>query len=206
MSFTWNELAGLGLIKFLKDPELVLYFLKILKPLRRDFVEEEAREWHESLRVSKEDRWKSVAELSRARKFSQMNSSVPITCKLPFDGGMWRNSCLLLKSIHYFRKGFLKFPGSCRTQHLDGYEEEMSYKQKINTVTLMLGDTITSREFRNEWNLSDIREALEDFVLFEDTDHAYSGDPELEAEEKPFIIVEKFRINGEDKPIMQIIN
>ena len=203
MSFTWNELAGLGLIKFLKDPELVLYFLKILKPLRRDFVEGEAREWHESLRVSKEDRWKSVAELSRARKFSQMNPSVPITCKLPFDGGMWRNSCLLVKSIHYFRKGFLKrFP---RTERLDGYEEEMSYKQKINTVTLMMGDTIKSQNFRNQWNLSDIREALSDFVLFEDTDHAYSGDPDLE-EEKPFIIVEKIRINGEDKPIMQIIN
>ena len=204
--FTWNENVALSLIHVLRDPGLIIYFMSLLKPMRREFVEEEAREWHESLRVSKEDRWKSVSDLSKARKFSRMNPSVPITCKLPFDGGMWRNSCLLLKSIHYFRKGFLKFPGGALTQRLDGYEEEMSYKQKINTVTLMLGDTITSQDFRNQWNLSDIREALEDFVIFEDTDHAYSGDPDLEAEEKPFIIVEKIRIDGEEKPIMNIIN
>ncbi|MAD57812.1 MAG: hypothetical protein CMK44_04465 [Porticoccus sp.] len=202
--FTWIELVSLGLIDILKDPELVIYFVKILKPIRRDFVEEEAREWHESLRISKEDRWKSVAELSRARKFSLMNSSVPITCKLPFDGGMWRNSCLLLKSIHYFRNGFLKFPGSCRTERLDGEEEEMSYKQKINTVTLMLGDTLTSQNFRDGLDIQQIREALADFILFDDDDPPVGT--YLENEEKPFIIVEKFRINGEDKPIMSIIN
>jgi len=204
--FSWNENVAISLIHVLRDPELIIYFVSLLKPMRREFVEEEAREWHESLRVSKEDRWKSVAELSRARKFSLMNSSVPITCKLPFDGGMWRNSCLLLKSIHYFREGFLKFPGEARTHLLHlGYEKEMSYKQKINTVTLMLSDTSKGRDFRNQWSLSDIREALEDFVLFEDTEHAYSDDPDLE-EEIPFIIVEKFRINGEYKPIMEIIN
>ena len=97
-----------------------------------------------------------------------------------------------LKSIHYFRNGFLKFPGSCRTERLDGYEEDMSYKQKINTVNLMLGSTITSQDFRDQWGIQVIREALADFILFE--------------EEEPFIIVEKFRINGEDKPIMNIIN
>jgi len=204
--FTWNELVALGLINTFKDPELVIYFMSILKPLRRNFVEEEARDWHQSLRINKEDRWKNVEILKKERKFSMMNSSVPITCTLPFDGDMWRRSCLLLKSIHYFRKGFLKYPGSCRTERLDGEEEEMSYKQKINTVILMLGDTLTSQDFRNQWNLSDIREAMEDFILFEDTDHAYSGDPDLEATEKPFIIVEKFRINGKDKPIMNIIN
>jgi hypothetical protein len=189
---TWIELVSLGLIDILRDPQLVIYFVDILKPIRRNFVEEEAREFHESLRISKEDRWKSVAELSRERKFSLINSSVPITCKLPFDGGMWKNSCSLLKSIHYFRNGFLKIPGSCRTERLDGYEEDMSYKQKINTVNLMLGSTITSQDFRDQWGIQAIREALADFILFE--------------EEEPFIIVEKFRINGEDKPIMNIIN
>jgi hypothetical protein len=43
MSFTWNELVGLGIIKFLRDPELVLYFLKILGPRRRDFLDDEYR-------------------------------------------------------------------------------------------------------------------------------------------------------------------
>jgi hypothetical protein len=201
--FTWIELVSLGIIDIIKDPQLVIYFLEVLKPIRRGFIEEEAREWHESLRISKEDRWKSVAELSRERKFSLMNSSVPITCKLPFDGGMWRNSCLLLKSIHYFRDGFLKFPGSGRSERLDGYEEEMSYKQKINTVNLMLGSTITSQDFRNQWSIQAIREALADFILFEEDEPVGTY---LENEEVPFIIVEKFRINGEDKPIMNVIN
>jgi hypothetical protein len=43
MSFTWNELVGLGIIQFLQDPELVLYFLKILGPRRRDFLDDEYR-------------------------------------------------------------------------------------------------------------------------------------------------------------------
>ena len=193
--FSWNENVAISLIHLLRDPELIIYFMSLLKPMRREFVEEEAREWHESLRVSKEDRWKSVSELSKARKFSLMNSSVPITCKLPFDGGMWRNSCALLKSILYFRYGFLKFS-----------QGEISYSKKVHTVNLILGDTPTSQNFRNQWNCSDIREALMDFILFEDTDHAYQGYPELEDEEKPFIFVEKTRIDGEDKPIMNIIN
>ena len=61
--FTWNELSALGLIRILKDPELVIYFMKTLKPLRRELVEKESREWHQSLRINQEDRWKSIAEL-----------------------------------------------------------------------------------------------------------------------------------------------
>ena len=53
--FAWNELVTIGLINILKDPELVRYFMSILKPLRRDIVEEGAREWHQSLRIKKED-------------------------------------------------------------------------------------------------------------------------------------------------------
>lgn len=43
MSFTWNELVGLGIIKFIQDPELLLYFLNILGPMRRDFLDDEYR-------------------------------------------------------------------------------------------------------------------------------------------------------------------
>jgi hypothetical protein len=203
--FTWNELVAMGLINTFKDPELVIYFMSILKPMRRDYIEEEAREWHQSLRITQEERWKRIADLSKRRKFHQMNASVPITCKLPFDGGMWRNSCLLLKSIHYFREGFLK----CRrefSENLEDYKKEMSYCQKIHTVNLILGDTTISQNFRYQWSREDIREALEDFILFEETDNAY--DPELQVrleEEKPFVIVEKLRINGDLKPIMDII-
>ena len=207
--FSWNETVAIAMIGVLRDPELIIYFMSILKPKRRDYIEDEARIWHESLRVSKEERWKNVSDLSKARKFRKfdpMNSSVPITCKLPFDGEMWRNSCSLLKSILYFRKGFLKFPGEARTHRLDGYEEEMSYKQKINTVNLILGETITSQKFRDQWSFNDIMAALRDFIIYEDTDHAYQGDWILESEEKPFIIVEEELDNGEYQPIMNIIN
>ena len=111
--FTWEETVAISLISILGDPELVIYFLSILKPLRREYLEEEAREWHKSLRVSQEDRWKRIADLSKRRKFSQMNASVPITCTLPFDGGMWRNSRELLRMIRYFRPGFIR----CNTYH-----------------------------------------------------------------------------------------
>ena len=106
--FTWNETVAISLISIFGDPELVIYFMSILKPMRRDFVEEEARVWHRSLRISKEERWKKVAELSMRRKFSQMNASVPVTCTLPFDGGMWRNSRELLKMVRYFREYFIR--------------------------------------------------------------------------------------------------
>ena len=100
--FTWNENVALCLVSLLGDPGLVIYFMGILKPMRRDYVEKEAREWHESLRITQEERWLRVAELRNKKRFTEMNGSVPITCTLPFDGGMWRNSRDLLKMIHYF--------------------------------------------------------------------------------------------------------
>jgi len=192
--FTWNELSALGLIRILKDPELVIYFMKTLKPLRRELVEKESREWHQSLRINQEDRWKSIAELSQKRKYHGMNASVPITCTLPFDGGMWRNSRLLLRSIRYFRRSFIKCPGC-----LDGQDElaepfpvppdEMEIPQKIKTVNLMLGDTKKSKDFRGGWGVLDIQEALEDFILFEEdsSEEEYSDDQD---EDKPYILVE----------------
>ena len=148
--FAWNELVAIGLIKKLRDPELVRYFMSILKPLRRDMVEEEAREWHQSLRTNQEDRWNRMAELSQKRKYQEMNSAVPITCTLPFDGGMWRSSRLLLRSIRYFRRGFIKCPcftdkmeefALHRYYHGNGPPDEMEIPQKIKIVNLMLGDT-----------------------------------------------------------------
>ena len=203
--FTWNELSALGLIRVLKDPELVIYFMKILKPLRRDLVDEEAREWHQSLRTNQEDRWKRVAELSQKRKYQAMNAAVPITCTLPFDGGMWRNSRLLLRSIRYFRRGFIKCPcwidkleefSLHRYYHGPSWPDEMEIPQKINTVNLMLGDTEKSKCFRGGWGVSDIQEALEDFILFDEdceeerSDDEYSSDEEVEEQEKPYILVE----------------
>ena len=160
--FTWNETVAISLISILRDPELVIYFMSILKPMRRDFVEEEAREWHRSLRISKEERWKKVAELSRRRKFSQMNSSVPVTCTLPFDGGMWRNSRELLKMVRYFRENFI------RSQiHRVGYfTKEESVSNKIKIVNLLKEDTIRGNVFRSIYSMSMVDEALNDLISF----------------------------------------
>ena len=43
MPFSWNELVGLGIIKHLLDPEVVIYFMRILKPMRRDHLDDESR-------------------------------------------------------------------------------------------------------------------------------------------------------------------
>ena len=46
MSFTWNELVCHGLLKEIGEREVVLQLMRFVKPMRRDFLEEEAREYH----------------------------------------------------------------------------------------------------------------------------------------------------------------
>ena len=162
--FTWNETVAICLISILRDPELVLYFMSILKPMRRDFIEEEARAWHRSLRVSKEERWKKVAELSMGRKFSQMNSSVPVTCTLPFDGGMWRNSRELLKMIRYFRENFIR--SQIHSEGNYNFTKEESVSNKIKIVNLLKEDSIRGSIFRSIYSMSMIDEALNDLISF----------------------------------------
>tara|TARA_B100000405_G_C16637679_1_gene393729 strand:- start:69 stop:818 length:750 start_codon:yes stop_codon:yes gene_type:complete len=219
--FSWNRLVSIGLIKYLKDPELVIYFFKILKPLRRDLIEEEARKWHISLRTTQQERWKRIAELSQKRKYHAMNASVPITCTLPFDGGMWRRSRTLLKSIRYFRKGFIKRP--CWTTNMPEFEllhyhngppppEEMENSEKISTVNLMFGDTERSKTFFSEWRIEYIQDAFEDFRVIDDDEEAERSDDESSEEDeeeqsldKPYIFVEKIEIDGKESVIMNIM-
>lgn len=184
--FTWNENVAISLISILRDPELVIYFVSILKPMRRKFIEEEAREWHQSLRITQEERWKRVAELSMKRKFSHMNAAVPITCTLPFDGGMWRNSRNLLKMIRYFRPGFIrKGPSS---------DLDETIKKKIEAVNLLVGESLESNVFRSQYSLYDADEALGDLIHLED-------DPEIHYDELPYMI-----LLGNVVEVMQIIN
>ena len=165
-SFTWDQEVALCLIQFLQDPELVRYFLAILRPRRRDLLEDEAREFHDSLRMTKEGRWKEVAELSQKRKFYAMNASVPISCTLPFDGGMWRNSCMLLRSVKYFQHNFIR-----EMVPIPEFEEHsmlhvnQNLSDKINTVNLMLEEGVCGEIFRNSWSKKDIEEALSDFEI-----------------------------------------
>ena len=214
--FTWNETAALCLISALRDPELVIYFMSFLKPMRRKFVEDEAREWHQSLRLSQEERWKKIADLSKRRKFSEMNASVPITCTLPFDGGMWRNSKDLLKMIRYFREGFIR-------KELDERStEEQSNSVKIKIINLLKEESVRASMFRSVASISMVDEALGDLVLF--TNGNYDSDTEnsedIEWEQLPYLILSadidniyKYSKNykkpfvlGSEFPLIEIMN
>ena len=216
--FTWNETVALCLISSLRDPELVIYFMSILKPMRRKFVEDEAREWHQSLRISQEERWKRIADLSKRRKFSAMNASVPITCTLPFDGGMWRNSKDLLKMIRYFREGFIR-------KELDRIStEEESNSVKIKIVNLLKEESVRASMFRSVASISMIDEALGDLILFTngtyDSDTEQSNTEDIEWEQLPYLILStdidniyKYSKNykkpfvlGSEFPLIEIMN
>ena len=169
--FSWYETVGLSMISILKDPQLVLYFLSILRPMRRDFLEEEAREWHSSLRLKQEDRWAKLKELSMKRKFNQMNMSVPVSCTLPFDGGMWRNSQNMLKMIRYFRGDFIK--KRIYTQIEGDWDSEVwadiraNIREKVKIVNKAFHkDQLCAEGYLSSFSRLDMEEALNDYTTF----------------------------------------
>ena len=175
--------------------DIAEYMIKQIKDVHKNHVLDEAREWHQSLRINQQERWKKVADLSRRRKFSQMNASVPITCTLPFDGGMWRNSRNLLKMIRYFREGFIR-------KDNDGFSENEEVSKKIKIVNLLKEDSVRANVFRLETSNRIVDEALEDFILFTSGHYNYlepdipplqeieeEEEEELEWEELPYIVV-----------------
>ena len=81
---SWSEEVALILLNFLEEPELIRYLLTIAKPIHFRYLFKEAKLFHDSLRVTRLDRWKKTKELCKLRKFNQMNPLVPVTCTLPF--------------------------------------------------------------------------------------------------------------------------
>ena len=185
--FIWKELVAMGLLDRLSDPGLVIHVMGIVKPLRRDFLEEEAREFHVGQRIDKEERWKKTKDLSKARKFSHMNACVPITCTLPFDGGMWRRSCELLKSMRLFRETFLREETRGDAFLRDGPERDQRISGKIKTVNLLLSDTSEGIDFRRGWTPVEIKEALNDLEIFNDPSFSWNDFDEIG--ERPYILV-----------------
>ena len=191
---SWSEEVALTLINFIQDPDIIRYLLTIAKPIHYDFLLEEARDFHESLRISNMERWVKVKELSKQRKFHQMNSLVPITCTLPFDNGMYNLSRKLMQSIPYFRPAFI-----CRKFQI--YEEycedvDMELPLKIKTV-----NRITSKDEEEKFNFMrshfkrDIDECLSDLKFYEEVQE-YSSD--YEYYELPYILVEIWHDDGLD--------
>ena len=196
---TWNELVIHGLFKRLKDPNIVIYFINIMKPIRRTFLENESREWHQSLRIKQEERWNRVSNLMHKKNYTQIHSSVPITCTLPFDGGMWRNSQMLLKSIRYFRGGFIK---SSFTFEASNFHLDQPYSEKIKTINLIMDNSIEGDNFRNMWSNRLIEEALNDNIINRDNEI----DSEDDTIDYTYLLISTLSSGISEFKILDIIN
>lgn len=181
---SWSKEVALILLNFLHDPEIIQYLLSIAKPIHFKFITEEAKSFHESLRLSRLDRWTKTQVISKQRKFNKMNSQVPITCTLPFDNGMWKQSCELLKSIRYMRYGFLrrKFPIK------DDYAEdiELEIPLKIKCINLIRDDR-RGLKFRRYYGIKTIKEALDDLEIYQEVD---MFEEETPYNELPYLLIE----------------
>jgi hypothetical protein len=195
-ALTHYQMVSLILINFLKDPDLVRYFIPFLK--NADL--EDAQTFHSSMRTSMEERWEKTKKLSKERKFHRVNSGVPITCTLPFDGGMWRNSVRLLRMIPYFRKGILRKP-RLQNQHNDILLE---VSNSIKAVNLIHDDSVWDEKFRAT-EIYEIRsqkmiqECVDDFVIYEDVYNEYDPIP---MNEMPYILICTYNSNNDDNPTL----
>jgi hypothetical protein len=191
-ALTHYQIISLILINFLKDPELVGYFIQFLK----DSELEEAQRFHSSIRTSKEERWSKTKLLSKERKFNQMNSGVPITCTLPFDGGMWRNSLQMLQMIPFFRRGILRKNIPATYQNSENHII-LEVSHSIKVVNLIHDHSRKGERFRSThpslpldeipaFSYKIIKEAVNDFILFEDVYNEFDPIP---MSEMPYILI-----------------
>ena len=151
MAFTWEQQVALCLIQRLLDPGLVHYFLGILKPLRREFMFQEAAEFHCSLRLTMDDRKKKTAENKENRDFHLMNPGVPITFPLPFNCREWRNMQINFTKIHLLVEGFMTTEiGLCADQEGDyNYgNREQSMLEKLWTINKLISGSFVCNTFK----------------------------------------------------------
>ena len=166
-SSDWLSDVALSFIPLLHDPELIMYLMEEVKHQKRQHEETLSRDFHQSLRVSAEERYKRISDLSMSRKFHKVNASVPVSCTLPFDGGMWRNSQILLRMIKYFN------PGLIRQRLSDGSENIVTHIEgsvlfKALTVNMIYGDDSFERhEFLDGWSKYDLEEVVREFEEYE---------------------------------------
>ena len=188
---SWSEEVALTLINFIQDPELIRYLLTIAKPIHQVFLLEEARDFHESLRISNMERWAKVKELSKQRKFNQMNSLVPITCTLPFDNGMYNLSRKLMQSIPYFRPYFIRRKFQIYEEYCEDVDMELPLKIKsVNLITSK--DEEEKINFMRTYFKRDIDECLSDLKYYGELSSDY------EYYELPYILVEIWHDDGLD--------
>ena len=97
--FTWNESVGLSMIKYIYDPELVMYFLNIAIQIRREYIDNNSMKYHSkrafcsgSLSIFK-SRWNSIELLRKNQKFTEHYEIV----------STWKKYMILLKSIRCYQ-------------------------------------------------------------------------------------------------------
>ena len=196
---TWSEDVALIFLQFLRDPEIIRYLLDIAKPIHLNFISEEARDFHVSLRMTREKRWALTKELCKLRKFNQMNKIVPITCSLPFDDGMWTRSCKLLRMIRYFRPSFIQGKYEIYDNHYEDRDLELSLK--IRAVNLIFEDSFRGDSFKNLYCLGEIQEALSDLEIYEDWNINTNENEYIE--NNPYLLIDK---NNQCFHIHDIVN
>ena len=202
-ALTHYQMVSLILINFLKDPQLVLYFIPFLK--NADL--EDAKTFHSSLRISMKERWAKTKKLSKERKFNNVNSGVPITCTLPFDGGMWRNSVRLLRMISYFRHGILRRPRLQNEEYIEHNDSILEVSHSIKVVNLIHDDCEKCDIFTRSAIIQDyscitrkmIQECVNDFVIYEDVYNEYDPTP---MNEMPYIFICTYNLNNDDHPVL----
>lgn len=201
--FTWTEQVALILLEKLNDPELVIYFMNILKPMRLSNLSEEARKFHESLRLSPEDRWSRTSKLKVLGQYHLMSPCVPVTFPLPYDGKMWRNHKRVSKMVMFMRNGYIR-------KVEDQTSENAPVKTKVELVNLLYGEDLESNVFRSMFSITDADEALKDFISIDEGDSNILSLDELVPswEEQPYLTAREHYNDGYHKTFkyMSIVN
>lgn len=150
MGFTWIELVGLCVINYFKDPELVIYFLKILKKERRNLLEEKARGYyiqHTPNMKKIQTQWYKLSSLEKTNYAYHIDR---------------------MRNILFLKDNFIK---KTMTDDLVGarfFAIEASTSEKLKAINLIYDKSEKGINFRGQHGLVDIEEAFSDFDIFDE--------------------------------------
>ena len=104
-ALTWPQEVSLILIQFLKDPDLVKYFITNIQK----FHLEEDQKFHCNLRNKKRHVENSsyTPSVPIDGYLPYYSPCVPLSCNLPFTGTQWRTSTKMLSYINCLFPGFI---------------------------------------------------------------------------------------------------
>lgn len=161
--FSWNELVALSLVDILSDVELVIFMMATIKPLRRKFIEEESREWHQSLRITSEERCDIVMRRKR-----HILGLIPTGCDsitVPFDFRTSRISERLMENISFLRDDFIRIR-VIETENIDNmnYEDTLAKTNEKIYITNLIFEGNYNRYFPFSIGYYDIYNAYKGYI------------------------------------------